>query len=293
MVRERSERHAEIQNIPRGRPRITDPILDTAIYDASQENPFMTAVDIQENVAPECSIHTVRKRLKEKGLKCRIPARKPFLKPIHIEKRLAFAANHIDWTVDDWHNVVFSDEKIFRASYRGPLRVYRPTDRSYRFDEKYITPSTNPGGRFRIHVWMAFGGRGSVRIIHRVVRRTLNNVYYTNRILPLIEDDLVENNLTFMHDQSSIHMSQNVKSWLNQHNIRVMEDWPPKGPDMNPVENVWAELVRVVRRNSTNKIFRYQIEIRVGTELLFFEFDISIVFQVIHFNIFCNYSTQY
>lgn len=253
LLRERSQRHSDTEVLKRGRPRITDSNLDVAIYNASQQNPFLTAVDIQETVAPECSIHTVRKRLKEKGLKCRVPARKPFLKPVHIEKRLAFAINHIEWSIDRWHQVVFSDEKIFRASYRGPLRVYRPTDRSYRFDEKYITPSTNPGGRFRIHVWMAFGGRGTIRIIHRVVRKSLNNIYYVRRILPLIEDDIVDNDLIFMHDQSSVHTSKNVKRWLTQHNIPVMHDWPPKGPDMNPVENIWAELVRLVRRDSTNK----------------------------------------
>lgn len=244
------ERHGQRTTSRTGRPPVTTKELDQTLYRESVDHPFRTAVDLRDELAPHCSVSTVRRRLKSQGLRCRIPARKPFLRSIHIQKRLQFAETHRAWSVDDWHRVVFTDEKVFRASSRGALRVYRHRT-SDRFDPRYVVTSTNPTGRHTVCIWMAFGGDGRIRLLHRIEQRTLDARYYVERILPLLEDQLED--LIFMHDLSSIHTSRLATAWLNEHNIQVMEDWPPKGPDMNPVENVWAELVRRVRYDSTNQ----------------------------------------
>lgn len=241
------ERRGHKSTTKSGRPRVTNTALDNSLYEASVENPFLSAVDLQRSLASHCSVDTVRNRLKEKGLKCRIPARKPFLSPLHRQLRHAFAVNRIEWQKQEWDRIVFSDEKIFRASSRGALRVYRPKRGSDRYDDQYLVPSTNPAGtgRFTICVWLAFGGPdATIRTIHRIEQATLNADYYTTRILPSIEDVIHEQGLVFMQDLSSIHTSRLATQWLQEHNWRVMVDWPPKGPDMNPVENIWAELVR-------------------------------------------------
>lgn len=235
---------------PRGRPRVTTGATDTAIYRQSCQNPFWSAAALRDELVPGISVDTVRKRLKERGMRCRIPARKPALKDQHIQKRLSFARDHMGWSVEDWERVVFSDEKIFRASSGGPLRVYRPST-SRRFDRPYVALSENPSGRFTICVWMAFGK--NFRCMHRVEQKTLESKYYTEKILPLVEEHVRDNDLIYMHDNSSIHNSRVSREWCQLHNINVMEDWPPKGPDMNPVENVWAELVRRVRNHPENK----------------------------------------
>lgn len=49
----------------------------------------------------------------------------------------------------------------------------------------------------------------------------------------------------FMHDRSPIHTAHVITRWFaEQRNIEVL-DWPSKGCDMNPIENIWANIVNV------------------------------------------------
>ncbi|GFW02220.1 transposable element Tc1 transposase [Trichonephila clavipes] len=131
-------RRGEAATTKSGRPRVTDVNMDQNLYEASRKDPFSSAVDLQKELTPSCSVDTVRNRLKQKGLKCRTPAQ----------------------------------AQLCEDNEENP------------------------------------------------------------------------NELIFMQDLSSIHTSKQTRKWLQERNVNVMHDWPPKGPDMNPVENVWAEMVR-------------------------------------------------
>ena len=43
-------------------------------------------------------------------------------------------------------------------------------------------------------------------------------------------------------DKDSCHTAKSTKRWLEQHGVGVVEDWPTKGDDINPMENLWAIL---------------------------------------------------
>jgi hypothetical protein len=55
----------------------------------------------------------IRRILKMIGLNARAKQKKPFLSKKHRKLRLKFAKSCRNWTVEDWHKVIWSDETKF------------------------------------------------------------------------------------------------------------------------------------------------------------------------------------
>ena len=56
----------------------------------------------------------------------------------------------------------------------------------------------------------------------------------------------------FQMDDDPKHTSKDVEKWLKDNKVKLLE-WLSQSPDLNPVENVWAELKKRVRaRRPTN-----------------------------------------
>jgi transposase len=55
------------------------------------------------------------------------------------------------------------------------------------------------------------------------------------------------------------HTSKVVAKWLKDNKVKVLE-WTSQIPDLNPIENVWAELTKLVRaRRPTNLTQLHQL----------------------------------
>jgi len=80
------------------------------------------SISVPQKSLDQIAVHTdtVRRALKEAGLKAATKKKKPQLLPRHIYQRLDFARKYQHWIIEDWKRVVWSDEtKINRLGSDG------------------------------------------------------------------------------------------------------------------------------------------------------------------------------
>lgn len=174
--------------------------------------------------------------------------------------RLDFARTHLNWTQQQWKNVLWSDESKFNLrGSDGRANVRRP--RGEKFNPRYTTATVKHGGG-NIMVWGCFSGNG-IGPIHRITSTMTATIYrdlLSSVMLPYAEWEMPLS-WTFQHDNDPKHTAGVVKVWLQENEINIMS-WPAQSPDLNPIENMWM----IVKRNIGNKVFRNGDELFVELE---------------------------
>jgi transposase len=122
-----------------GRPSKQTPELVRAIVQsvsASAAGREQSTMQIAAQVGVLAStVHRVLRKNKFRSCKRTM---KPGLTPAMREARLQFCLRHKDWTLEDWKNVIWSDETlVVLGSRRGKVRVWRKSIE--RHDKTVIT----------------------------------------------------------------------------------------------------------------------------------------------------------
>ena len=66
--------------------------------------------------------------------------------------------------------------------------------------------------------------------------------------LPLNEDFI------FLQDGASVHTADISHNFLHENHIRVIEDFPPQSPDLNPAEHIWASMKKELKGRSAKDL---------------------------------------
>jgi len=100
------------------------------------------------------------------------------------------------------------------------------------------------GGGF-VMVWAAFGHNGKTT---NVFLDGLQNATAYQEVLHqhlLHGGRIGGRNWKFQQDNGPLHTARTTKEWFQDHGVQVV-NWPARNQDLNPIENLWGSLVRLV-----------------------------------------------
>jgi len=97
------------------------------------------------------------------------------------------------------------------------------------------------------------------------VEGKMNNQDYIKilerNLLPLIKTKFNCRGYKFQDDNA-----KNVQNWINNNNIKILSNWPSQSPDLNPIEHLWDELERRLKKCEIHPKNSQELEIALQEE---------------------------
>ena len=164
----------------------------------------------------------------------------------HIEDRLAYATIRQDF---DWRNVIFfSTRQLSLVELRSSSRV------SYWWPPIRWTLHGKTSRRLcRLSVacwgWMSYDWAETLERIHGWFTEDTQEQILTNVMIPSAWELYPEGTLHFQQGNHPVYIANRIQEWFIWRPDIDLLVWPPNSPDMNPIENVWARVKRILRSN--------------------------------------------
>lgn len=235
-----------------GRPRLATRKAERRLKLFVQQHPFKTAKELRREVPGwrAASVRLIQKTLKERlDLPARSGAMKPLLPPAMVRKRLAFCKKHLFMTEDDWENVMFSDESMFRLINPRAQTVRRSSTQSRYLQKFTVKTMKHPAS---VMIWGCFSGRGGRGSLYFLPPNCTMNA---DRYMEVLEEKLfrwmgLHGVTQFLQDGAPCHKAKRVMALLAAQDFTVM-DLPGNSPDLNPIENLWSIMKRKLKSDHT------------------------------------------
>lgn len=173
--------------------------------------------------------------------------------------RLAWAKSKLSWSVEDWSNVIFSDESKFDVCVGDHRkRVIRTKQEAFHKDCLKRTVKFPTG----VMIWgcMASSGLGCFEFVDGTINAVKYQQILQNSLLPSIETLNVGENFIFQQDGAPCHTAKTTKKWLSDHKINILS-WPSNSPDLNVIETVWHKMKQALRNNPQRTLPELKAEI--------------------------------
>ncbi len=232
-----------------GRPKLLTERNTRQLTKIVKNNRNNTLDEITEELNSSLNLsvskRTVQRTLHQEGYHGRVAKKKPFISEKNRKKRLGWCRMRINWT-NEWEKIIWSDESRFELFQNDSKSwVWRKVNEKYNVECLKPTVKNSVG----IMVWGCFYKNQVGPIV--LVEGTLNADKYIKllkeNLLPFL-NELGIGEYIFQDDNAPCHAANSTKIWKANNSINSLS-WPAKSPDLNPIENLWDELERKVRKH--------------------------------------------
>lgn len=223
-----------------------------AMKECGYSNASKIAAHVQNRYDVKISKTSVHRYLRMEGFVSYATIPRPFLSPEVCAKRLAMAQELLAWPERELEKLVFLDEtKVSFSSCHVKKRVFVNAEEMHNtgivppqvFDEtdrrKNYSVNVIATLHYKCQAWPSF------------IFQNVNSLAYAGAlddILPPYYREYGQSRETAIlyHDNAPIHKTAQAREAESRYFSKVI-DAPPYSPDLNPIENMWAELKKSVR----------------------------------------------
>jgi hypothetical protein len=192
----------------------------------------------------------IRAALEKEGFHRRLAMRKPPISEKNRRLRLQWAQEHVNWTMDQWYKILWTDETWVTAGRhtrtwvtRRPGEEWDPTCIVERHQRK-------KGWMF----WGCFHGHTKgLGFFWEKDWGSIGKESYQQHTVPLIHGYIKLQaregiDLLLMQDGAPGHAAADTRQDLRERGVIVIF-WPPFSPDLNPIERVWHIMKNYLQDN--------------------------------------------
>ena len=209
------------------------------------------------------SRETIRRDLREEGLRAKVRPRIPRHLPHDAARKRAFAKDELRLPKAMRQRTIFTDEKRFTDS-----------DFSNRFDWVGVNevPRRRTTARWgsSVLVWGAIGcGMRFIRIF-KAGTRLDGHAYKTQVLIPFfkhLRDRYPNKKFRFQQDNAPCHSSKEVRDYIatkvEKGDIEAISSWPARSPELSPIENCWA----IVQKRVSDRILEEESDEKEGVDV--------------------------